>query len=402
MFFRRDLLHFAVKLSVVRHHGDLVDHEILDFHGGERGMWTRVEAVLLGSGTNVVVVFFAVAPRVGVEHRGSAMGTLQLRSENAAAGAARARLAASGVAVAAQQLPNPFEDFGGDDGLVFAVIFPAIEIELAGVGFVGQESVQRRGRELRAAGHLAVAVLPAFVPPAVGADGADGFQHRAPFKIDAENLPHQLRFLRVDRDRPAAGNGVVAEDRAASGEFAQFSLHRHFVAGAFGDDFSLELRERQENVQRQPPHAVGRVEMLRHADEGGLVFVEDFDDPRKIQQRPGEAVDLVDHDDVDLAFFHIFEQFLQRRTLQIAAGETAVVVTLRQADPALVLLAGNVVLRRHALRVERVEILFQALVGAFARVDRAPFLFVHIATLKNALPLMWLPVIFLATAESER
>ncbi len=37
---------------------------------------------------------------------------------------------------------------------------------------------------------------------------------------------------------------------------------------------AFELGERQEHVEHQPAHRVGRVELLRYRDEGNLVLVE--------------------------------------------------------------------------------------------------------------------------------
>ena len=62
---------------------------------------------------------------------------------------------------------------------------------------------------------------------------------------------------------------------------------------------------------------------------------------------------------------------LQRRAIHVAAGETAVVVVVRQAFPAFVLLAPDVGLARFALGVERVEFLVEAFVGGLAGVDGA-------------------------------
>jgi hypothetical protein len=54
---------------------------------------------------------------------------------------------------------------------------------------------------------------------------------------------------------------------------------------------------------------------------------------------------------------NVFQQTLHGRTVHVAAGESAVVVTVGQADPALVLHARDVRLGAFALRVQRVELL---------------------------------------------
>src|SRR6185437_4816458 len=95
-------------------------------------------------------------------------------------------------------------------------------------------------------------------------------------------------------------------------------------------------------------------------------------EPGKIGQRSGQPVDLVDDDDVDAAAADIGKKMLQRRPLQIAAGEPAIIVSAFRRHPALVLLAANISFAGLTLRSERVEFLLQPLLGGFAGVDRAP------------------------------
>src|SRR5207248_6552606 len=93
--------------------------------------------------------------------------------------------------------------------------------------------------------------------------------------------------------------------------------------------------------------------------------------PGKIGERPREPVDLVDDDNVDPAGPDIGKQTLQRWSLQIAAGEPAVIITGSRQHPALVLLTANVGLAGFALRRKRVEFLLKPLLRGFAGVDRA-------------------------------
>src|SRR6185312_4184117 len=79
----------------------------------------------------------------------------------------------------------------------------------------------------------------------------------------------------------------------------------------------------------------------------------------------------VDDHDVDPAGPDIGKQILQRRPLQSAAGEPAIVIAASRQYPALVLLAANVGLTGFALRRQRVEFLLEPLLGGFAGVDRA-------------------------------
>lgn len=56
---------------------------------------------------------------------------------------------------------------------------------------------------------------------------------------------------------------------------------------------------------------------------------------REIHQRAGEPVNLVDHDDVDQVGLDVAQQALQRRPLQRAAGEPAIVVAVAHQQPPL-------------------------------------------------------------------
>ena len=99
--------------------------------------------------------------------------------------------------------------------------------------------------------------------------------------------------------------------------------------------------------------------------------VEHVDDLGEVGERPGQAIDLVDDDDVNLAGLDVRQKPLQGRALHRAAGKPAVVIHVRKRDPAVVALADDIGLASLALGVERVELLLEPLVGGFARVDGA-------------------------------
>src|SRR5258707_4779137 len=77
------------------------------------------------------------------------------------------------------------------------------------------------------------------------------------------------------------------------------------VANALADDLALELREGQQNVERQAPHRGRRVELLRHRNKGRVLGVEDLDNLGKIGERAGQPVDLVDGNGVEPPRLHI-------------------------------------------------------------------------------------------------
>ena len=129
-------------------------------------------------------------------------------------------------------------------------------------------------------------------------------------------------------------------------------------------------------------------------------------------KRPAQAVDLVDHHDVDLVRLDIGQQALEGRTLQRGARDAAVIVAVGHQKPAFGLLAGHIGLAGLALGIEAVELLLQALLGRLAGVDRAaelPFDYERLLhdrprvffRPKKTRPFHWVPVICRAMAESD-
>jgi hypothetical protein len=59
-----------------------------------------------------------------------------------------------------------------------------------------------------------------------------------------------------------------------------------------------------------------------------LLPLEDFDQPGEVGQAAGQAVDLVDHHDVDLAGLDVGHQALQSGPIHIAAGEAGIDVVV--------------------------------------------------------------------------
>ncbi|MFO1052774.1 MAG: hypothetical protein U1F36_11215 [Planctomycetota bacterium] len=106
------------------------------------------------------------------------------------------------------------------------------------------------------------------------------------------------------------------------------------------------LGEAHQHVERQPAHAGRGRELLRDADEGDLVALEEVDQLGEVAQRAAQAVDLVDDHDVDEPALDILEQPLEAGAVRRRAGEAAVVVARVQRDPALALLAPHACARR--------------------------------------------------------
>ena len=105
------------------------------------------------------------------------------------------------------------------------------------------------------------------------------------------------------------------------------------------------------------------------------MLVEQLDQLGKVGERTGQAIDLVDDDDVDLAGADIVQQTLEGRAVGIAAGEAAIVIFGPDQGPAGMGLAPDIGLRRIILGIERVEVLLQPLFGRDPGIDRAANLF---------------------------
>ena len=164
---------------------------------------------------------------------------------------------------------------------------------------------------------------------------------------------------------------IVAERHVAAHPHALLLRGGDLVADPFAGDLALELGKGQQHIERQPPHRARGIELLGDRDERDALCVEDLDQPGKIGERAGQPVDLVDDDDVDPAGPDVGEQALQRRPLHVAAREPAIVIAGPGQYPALVPLAADVGLAGFALRLQRVELLLEPLLGGFAGVDRA-------------------------------
>ena len=218
----------------------------------------------------------------------------------------------------------------------------------------------------------------------------------------------RARRVLVDHQLPVLD--AVAVGRHPAHPHALLAAGGDLVADALGRHLPLELGERQQDVQRQPPHRRGRVERLRHRDEGDLVAVEHLDQLGEVGQRAAEAVDLVDHHHIDQPVLDILQQPLQAGPFQRAAREAAVVILIADQHPAFGALAGHERLAGLALGVQAVELLLQPFLGGFARVDRAALFahdrFRHVRALrlfkpKNTQPFQRVPVIARAMAESD-
>src|SRR5712671_6785552 len=86
------------------------------------------------------------------------------------------------------------------------------------------------------------------------------------------------------------------------------------------------------------------------------MLVEQLDQLGKIGERAGQPVDLVDHDDVDLAGPDVGEELLQGWPFERGSREGAIVIAVGDQAPALVRLALYICLTGLTLRIERIKL----------------------------------------------
>ena len=110
-----------------------------------------------------------------------------------------------------------------------------------------------------------------------------------------------LCFLRVDKESPAVTVEVVAKDQVSAGPLPLLPGGRLLVPCPLRDDFSLELGERQQNIERQPSERGSRVELLGYRHETDALLFEQIHHPGEVAKRPAEAVHFINHDTIELA-----------------------------------------------------------------------------------------------------
>jgi hypothetical protein len=121
-------------------------------------------------------------------------------------------------------------------------------------------------------------------------------------------LYHQLAILDHVAERDAAAHPHALAPRGGK-----------LVPDALSGHLALELGKGEQHVKREPAHAGRGVELLGNRDEGDAMRVQDLDDLGEVGERAGEAVDLVDDDQVHLAGPDIGQKLLEGGTLEGAA-----------------------------------------------------------------------------------
>src|SRR5271166_5258493 len=188
-------------------------------------------------------------------------------------------------------------------------------------------------------------------------------------QIIREDFADQRHVLRNDLELLA--DAAIAERNGSSDPNPLALGGGDLIAHPLADHLALELGEREQHIERQTPHARGRVEGLRHRDEGDTMLVKEFNQLGEVGERPCQPVDFVDDEDVDFFGPDLVQQSLQGWALERGAGKAAIVEFVADEPPAFMRLALDIGLASFALGVERVEGEIEIVLGRFARVDRA-------------------------------
>jgi hypothetical protein len=129
---------------------------------------------------------------------------------------------------------------------------------------------------------------------------------------------------------------VIAQWRWTSHPHALLLRRCDLVPDAFCRDLPLELGEGQQDIEGEPSHRGGGVELLGDRDKRHLVPVEQLDHAGEVHQRPCQTVDLVDHDNVHLALGNVSQEKLEGRPLHGGTGDaTIIVVSFISCQPSL-------------------------------------------------------------------
>ena len=275
------------------------------------------------------------------------------------------------MTVLGQHLVNPAPQPGIDDGLMHARVPTALVRQLTEADAVAQQLVQVLLVDARARPCLTVLCRPRLGGDAIQRQVGGNLGGRADGQHLLEDAAHHRRLGVVD-DQQAVLD-IEAERRHATHPHPFALAGGDLVADALAGDLALELGEGQQDVEHQPPHRGGSVELLRDRHKRHAVALEHLDHLGEVGQAARQAVDLVDHHDVDLAALDVRHQAFQPRPIRVAAGEARVVVVVGHRNPTLGALAGDVGVASLLLRVDGVELLVKTLVRRHPAVDRAAF-----------------------------
>ena len=195
-------------------------------------------------------------------------------------------------AMLARALLPPFDEsvggipeFWRNDRLVLPRITLALVHHLAKVDAVAQHGEQVLLIDWATGAMQTTLCDPGLRGLALDGKFADKLRRRTMLGIAAEDAAHQLGLGGIDDQ--FALDDVVPEWWHTTHPHA-FGLARgNLVADTLARDFALELRERQQDVECEPPHGGGGIELLGDGNERHPVAIEHVDQFGEIRQGPG-------------------------------------------------------------------------------------------------------------------
>jgi len=119
------------------------------------------------------------------------------------------------------------------------------------------------------------------------------------------------------------------------------------------------------------PSEVLVFELLCDGHEAHLVLLKQAEHLGEIEQRPAQAINLVNHHAIQFSRCDRLVQPPQCGPVHVGASEAAIVIAIRECEPAFALSAQNESFTRLALCSERVELLIETLLCRFPSVDGA-------------------------------
>ena len=105
--------------------------------------------------------------------------------------------------------------------------------------------------------------------------------HRSELDVTAKYMEDSACLLFVDDELPVPD--LVAERRQAAHPHALLFRCGDLVADSFAGHLPFKLGKGEKDVEGQPPHARGGVELLRDRDEGDAFRFEDLHDLGEIE-----------------------------------------------------------------------------------------------------------------------
>src|SRR3954468_16157995 len=114
---------------------------------------------------------------------------------------------------------------------------------------------------------LAPPTCPLLGGPASGTYLAQGLGHSGAAGAERKDLPDLLGFGWIHDQPSSFRSHIVAEHRGAADPLAFAACRRQLIARSLPNDLALELRKREQDIEREPAHGGAGIEVLRHRDE---------------------------------------------------------------------------------------------------------------------------------------